>query len=76
MDRKSWERRKSDIALNETNQQLESQRLELYQASKWADQAQKENIGLFGDLCTKSRIHQKHHARDLSTNRGITKNLL
>ena len=34
MDRKSWERRNSDIAPNETNQQLESQRLELYQANE------------------------------------------
>ena len=28
MDRKNWERRNSDITLYETNQQLESQRLE------------------------------------------------
>ena len=43
MVRKSCKRRKSDIAPYETNQQLESQRLELYQASHWADQAQQEN---------------------------------
>ena len=30
MDRRSWERRNSDIALYETNPQLESQILELY----------------------------------------------
>ena len=35
-------RRNSDIDLHETNRELESQRLELYQANQWADQAQRE----------------------------------
>ena len=64
MDRKSWERRNSDIAQYETNQQLESQRLELYQANQWAGQAQQENSRPFGEVSTKNRIHQEHHARD------------
>ena len=34
-----WEQRDADIALYETNRQLESQRLELCQANQWADQA-------------------------------------
>ena len=34
--------RNSDIALYETNRELESQRLELYQANPWADHAQRE----------------------------------
>ena len=42
MDRKSWERI-SDIALYETKQHLEPQRLELLQANQWADQPQREN---------------------------------
>ena len=50
MDRKSWERRNSDLALYETNQQLESQRLEFFQANEWADQAQMVNSSLFGAL--------------------------
>ena len=41
MDIGNWERRKSDIVLYGTNRELESQRLELYQANQWADQAQK-----------------------------------
>ena len=49
MDRRSWERRNSDIALHETNRQLESQRLELYQANQWSDQAQKDNSRFFGE---------------------------
>ena len=64
MDRKSWERRHSDIALYQTNQQLEAQSLELYQASRWADQAQRENSRSFGELSTQNRIYQEHHARD------------
>ena len=44
MDRRSWERRSSDVALYETNQLLESQRLELYQASQWVDQAQRKPL--------------------------------
>ena len=64
MDRKSYERRNSDIALYETNQQLESQRLELHQVNQWADQARGANSRLFGELSTKHRIYQEHHARD------------
>ena len=41
MNIRNWEQRDSDIALHETNRELESQRLELYQADQWADQAQK-----------------------------------
>ena len=51
MDRRSWwEQRNSDVALHETNRELESQRLELYQANQWADQAQREKIHLCGVL--------------------------
>ena len=41
MDFLNWEQRNSDNALCETNRELESQRLELYQANQWADQAQR-----------------------------------
>ena len=46
---KHWERRNSDIALYEINQEFESQRLQLQQANRWADQAQKEKISLCGN---------------------------
>ena len=42
MDRKSCERRNSDMALYETNCQLESQQMELYQANQWCGQTQRE----------------------------------
>ena len=43
MDMRNWEPRNADIALHETNRELESQRLE-HQASQWAIQAQREKI--------------------------------
>ena len=52
---KSWERKNSDIVLYETHQQLESQRLELCQANQWTDEAQRQNIRLFGELSTKTK---------------------
>ena len=52
MVRRNWEQRNADIALYETNREVESQRLELYQATQWADQAQRERekINLFGEM--------------------------
>ena len=50
MNIRNWEQRNSDIAQYETNRELESQRLELYQANQWAGQAQREKINLCGDL--------------------------
>ena len=38
--------RSFDMAVYETNRELKSQRLELYQAHHWADQAQRDNISL------------------------------
>ena len=40
---RNWEQR-NDIALYETNRELESQKLELSQANQWADQAQREKV--------------------------------
>ena len=39
---KHWEKRNSDIALYGINQEFESQRFQLQQASRWADQAQRD----------------------------------
>ena len=44
MDLRKKQQRNSDIALYETNRELESQRLELYQANQWTDQAEREKI--------------------------------
>ena len=65
MDRKSCERINSFLALNETNQQLESQRLELYQAIQWAGSSSKEQTEDYLEKCVRrtNRIYQEHHAR-------------
>ena len=76
MDRGSWERRNSDIALYETNQQFESQRLALYQANQWTDHAHRDHIKLFEELNTKNRIYQEKTFKRLTINSRITKNLL
>ena len=46
MDKRNWEQRNSDMALSETNRDIESQRLELYEANQWADHAQREKMNL------------------------------
>ena len=43
VEARSWEKRNSYIAFQEINQELESQRFQVHQASRWADQAQREN---------------------------------
>ena len=64
MNIRNWEQRNSDVAVYETNRELESQRLEPYQANQWADQAQREKINLFGELEMRNRIFQENRARD------------
>ena len=60
------EKRNRDHSFQEINQELESQRFRLNQASRWADQAQREreNISLFGELQLTNRLFQENHARD------------
>ena len=58
MDMRNWERRNADMALYETSRELESQRLERFQAYQWADQAQRERISLCGELEMKNRLFQ------------------
>ena len=62
MDRKSWERRNSDMAPHETNRQLESQQMELDHANQWACQAPMENRRTFEEEAMKSRLYQESHA--------------
>ena len=41
MEAKSWEKRNMDQSFQDINQELESQRFRLNQASQWAGQAQR-----------------------------------
>ena len=42
VEARNWEKRNSDSAFHEINQKFESQRFQLHQASRWADQVQRE----------------------------------
>ena len=57
----------------EINQEFESQRFQLQQASWWADQSQRNKISLCGELELRNGLFQKNHARDCQ---GMGKNLL
>ena len=56
--------RNSDIAFQEINQEFESQRFQLHQASRWADLAQRDKINLCGQLDMKNRLVQESGAKD------------
>ena len=61
---RNWEKRNSDISLHEINQEFESQRFQLRQARRWADQAQRDKISLYGELELRTRLFHEDHARD------------
>ena len=42
VEARNWETRNFDIAFQEINQEFESQRFQLHQASRWADKGQTE----------------------------------
>ena len=54
----------SEIAFREINQEFESQRFQLHQARRWADQAQRDKISLYGELELINRLFQEDHASD------------
>ena len=64
VDARNWETRNSDFAFQDINQEKESQRFQLPQASRWADQAQRDKISLYGELELRNRLFQENHARD------------
>ena len=59
-----WEKRDSDIAPYEINQELESQRLQLQQANQWVDQAQRDKTSLYGELEMRDRLFRENQAKD------------
>ena len=50
MDIGNWEQRNADIALCEFNRELESQRLELYQANQWQVRLKEKRSICVGNL--------------------------
>ena len=63
LDRREWERRDAGVALYETGGQLESQRMELYQANHLSDQAQREKSWRCEELDLRNKIFQKDRAK-------------
>ena len=61
---RSWEKSNSDFAFQEINQEFESQRFQLHQASRWADQAQRVKVNLYGELELRNRLFQENHVRE------------
>ena len=47
VEARNWEKRNSDSAFHEINQKFESQRFQLHQASRRADQVQRERENQF-----------------------------
>ena len=64
IDRKEWERKNADITLCVTNRQLESQRVERYQANQLTNQTQREESWLIGELDMRTRVVQEDRAKD------------
>ena len=50
IEAKIWEKRNRDHSVQEINQDFESQRFRLNQASRWADEGQRDKISLCGQL--------------------------
>ena len=63
---KHWENRNSDIALYEIDQEFESQRLQLHQANQWADQAERDEKSLEGELEMRNRLSRQNQAKNCS----------
>ena len=61
---RNWEKRNADIAFQEINQEFVSQRFQLHQTSRWADQAHRDKISLYGDLELTNRVFEENYARD------------
>ena len=59
-----WEKRNSDFSFEEINQEFESQRFQPHQASRWADQAQRDKISLYGEMEVRNWLFKEDQARD------------
>ena len=65
---KKLEHRNSESALFETIRELESQRLELYQANLWADHAQREKIYFNGEFGNEKQTLPRKSRKKLPRN--------
>ena len=68
IEAKNWEKRNRDYSFQEINQGFGSHRFRLDQASRWADQAQRDKISLYGEFELRNRVFQESHAKRLPRN--------
>ena len=52
------------MALNDVNQEFDSQRRQVQQTNQWADHAQGGKISLYGELEMRNRLFREHQAKD------------
>ena len=64
VEARNWEQRNSDFASQEMNQEFESQRFQLHEEGRWADQAQRDKISMYAELELRNGLFQENHARD------------
>ena len=64
VEARKWEKRNLDVAFQEVNQEFESQRFQLQPANRWADQAQREKLSLYGELELRNRLFEENQAKD------------
>ena len=64
IETRNWEKRNSDFAFQEINQEFESQRFQLHQVNRWTDQTQRDKISLYGELELRNGLFQENHVRD------------
>ena len=74
MEVNHWEKKNSDMALYDVNQEFESQQFQLQQANRWAHQAQRDKISLYGELELRNRLFQECPAKDCREIEELRKN--
>ena len=70
------ERRNSECALIESRRELGSQRRQVLEANRWADQAQRERIHLSSELVMKNHLQKEGCARSCQEIEELKKTLL
>ena len=68
VEARTWETHSQDFAFREIYQEFESQRFQLHQASRWADQAQRHKISSYVELELRNGLFQEDHAMDCQKN--------
>ena len=76
VEARNWEERNSDIAVHEMNQEFESQRFQQHQASRWADQAQRDKNQIVWRIGIEKLALPRKSFKGLARNCRNEKNLL